>query len=58
MGFMRTLTDLGIVSGPILTGIVVDRLGYGYAGGLIASAVVLAVATAIFALAKRPTAHA
>jgi MFS family permease len=58
MGFMRTLTDLGIVSGPILTGIVVDRLGYGYAGGLIASAVVLAAATAIFALAKRRTVHA
>ncbi len=54
MGFMRTLTDLGIVSGPVLTGIVVDSLGYGYAGGLIACALVLGAATAIFALARRP----
>jgi MFS family permease len=53
MGFMRTLTDLGIVSGPILTGLVVDRLGYGYAGGLLAAAAVLALATLVFALGKR-----
>src|SRR5260221_399859 len=53
MGFMRTLTDLGIVSGPILTGIVVDRMGYGYAGGLLAAAAVLAVATVVFAFSKR-----
>src|SRR5258706_501080 len=53
MGFMRTLTDLGIVSGPILTGIVVDRMGYGYAGGLLAAAAVLAVATVVFAFTKR-----
>jgi MFS family permease len=53
MGFMRTLTDLGIVTGPILTGVVVDHFGYGYAGGLLAAAAVLAVATVAFALAKR-----
>lgn len=53
MGFMRTLTDLGIVSGPILTGIVVDRMGYGYAGGLLAAAAVLAVTTVVFAFTKR-----
>jgi MFS family permease len=52
MGMMRTLNDLGVISGPILTGIVVGRLGFGYAGGLLAAALVLAVATIIFALTK------
>jgi MFS family permease len=53
MGMMRTLNDLGVVSGPIVTGVVVGRLGLGYAGGLLAAALVLAVATIIFAASKR-----
>lgn len=48
MGFMRTMTDLGIVTGPMAVGFVIDRLGLGYPGGLAAAALVLAAATVIF----------
>ena len=50
MGFMRTMTDLGIVTGPIAVGFVIDRLGLGYPGGLGAAALLLGAATIVFAL--------
>jgi MFS family permease len=48
MGLLRMVTDLGIVSGPVLTGLVVDRLGLGYPGGIWFSGAVLLVAAATF----------
>jgi MFS transporter, DHA1 family, multidrug resistance protein len=48
MGLVRVMTDLGVITGPILTGFVVDGLGFGYPGGLIATALVLAASTSAF----------
>ena len=52
MGLMRTMTDLGIVSGPVVVGLIVDRLGLGYSGGLVAAALVLAASTAVFGIVR------
>ena len=53
MGMLRTMTDLGIVTGPVVVGLIVDRLGMGYAGGLWFTALVLAVSAGLFWLAVR-----
>ena len=53
MGLLRTMTDIAIVTGPVVAGFFVDNLGAGYQGGLIACAILLLVATAWFTLAVR-----
>jgi MFS family permease len=45
MGLVRVMTDLGVITGPIFTGLVVDGLAFGYPGGLIATALMLAAST-------------
>ena len=48
MGLLRMVTDLGIVSGPVVTGIVVDRMGLGFPGGIWFSAAMVLLAVAVF----------
>lgn len=59
MGMLRMMTDLGIVSGPVIAGLIVDQLGLGYAGGLWFTGLVLVVSTVVFWIAvhtkRRPT---
>jgi MFS transporter, DHA1 family, multidrug resistance protein len=59
MGMLRMVTDLGIVSGPVIAGLIVDQLGLGYAGGLWFTGLVLIVSTVVFWIAvrkkRRPT---
>jgi MFS family permease len=57
MGMLRTVTDFGIVTGPVIAGVIVDRAGFGYAGGLWFTALILAVSVVVFWLAvrKRPS---
>ncbi len=55
MGFMRTMTDLGIVTGPMAVGFVIDRLGLGYPGGLAAAALMLAAVTVVFTVSAPRT---
>jgi predicted MFS family arabinose efflux permease len=56
---LRMVTDLGIVSGPVIAGLIVDQLGLGYAGGLWFTGLVLIVSTVVFWIAvrkkRRPT---
>ncbi|HEY0523310.1 MAG TPA: MFS transporter [Stellaceae bacterium] len=48
MGLIRVMTDLGVITGPIFTGLVVDGLAFGYPGGLIATALMLTATTCAF----------
>ena len=54
-----TVTDLGIVSGPVIAGLIVDQLGLGYAGGLWFTGLVLVISTVVFWIAvhkrRRPS---
>jgi MFS family permease len=53
MGMLRMMTDLGIVTGPVIAGLIVDQLGWSYSGGLWFMALVLALSTGIFWCAVR-----
>ncbi len=59
MGTLRMVTDLGIVSGPVIAGLIVDQLGLGYAGGLWFTGLVLVISTVVFWIAvhkrRRPS---
>jgi MFS transporter, DHA1 family, multidrug resistance protein len=59
MGMLRMVTDLGIVSGPVIAGLIVDQLGLGYAGGLWFTGLVLVISTVVFWVAvhkrRRPS---
>jgi MFS family permease len=59
MGMLRMVTDLGIVSGPVIAGLIVDQLGLGYAGGLWFTGLVLVISTVVFWIAvhkrRRPS---
>lgn len=52
VGLMRTMMDLGAISGPILAGICVDQLGLGSPGGIGLCGAVLLVSTLIFVFAS------
>lgn len=52
MGLMRTMMDLGAISGPILAGLCVDQLGLGPPGGIGLCGAVLLVSTVIFVVAS------
>ena len=45
MGLLRTMQDAAMISGPLITGILSDRLGLGYRGGLLGCILLLTVAT-------------
>ncbi|MBV8652551.1 MAG: MFS transporter, partial [Alphaproteobacteria bacterium] len=51
MGMLRMMTDLGIVTGPVIAGVIVDQLGWSYAGGLWFTGLVLALSAGIFWIA-------
>jgi DHA1 family multidrug resistance protein-like MFS transporter len=51
MGMLRMMTDLGIVTGPVIAGVIVDQLGWGYSGGLWFTGLVLALSVGIFWIA-------
>jgi predicted MFS family arabinose efflux permease len=53
MGLLRMVTDLGIVSGPVVTGVVVDRMGLGFPGGIWFSAAMVLLAVAVFCATVR-----
>lgn len=53
MGLYRTISDLGLVLGPVLLGAIVD--GWGYDPAFALNAVVMLVATVLFAAAARET---
>lgn len=58
MGILRTVGDAGFVAGPILAGLAVDLLPWGYASGLVLNALVIATGALVFARANgepRPT---
>ncbi|MGE3643438.1 MAG: MFS transporter [Beijerinckiaceae bacterium] len=50
MGLQRTISDIGYVTGPVFAGVVSDLSGYGNAGGIVATLVMIALAALVFAL--------
>ncbi len=48
MGLLRTMQDLSLILGPLVTGLLSDHSGLGYQGGLLGCLVLLSVATIIF----------
>ena len=52
MGLQRTISDIGYVAGPVLAGVVADLSGYGNAGGIVATLVIIALVTIVFLFAS------
>ena len=48
MGLLRTMQDLSLILGPLITGLLSDHTGLGYQGGLFGCLVLLSVATILF----------
>ena len=48
MGVFRTMQDAAMILGPSVTGLLTDRLGLGYQGGLFGCIVVIVAATFFF----------
>jgi len=53
MGLLRTMQDLSLILGPLVTGLLSDHAGLGYQGGLIGCLVLLGCATFIFRVSAR-----
>lgn len=49
MGMFRTATDLAIVVGPVIMGLLIDQLGFSQGGALACAGAVLVAANAVFA---------
>lgn len=55
IGMLRTMSDLGVVTGPFIVGTAVDMLGWGYPGGLLVAGLVLCSTSLLFwYLSARP----
>ncbi len=48
MGLQRTISDVGYVAGPVFAGIAADLSGYGNSGGIVATLVLVGLATLLF----------
>lgn len=48
MGLLRTMQDLALILGPLVTGLLSDHSGLGFQGGLLGCLALLSVATVIF----------
>ncbi len=48
MGLLRTMQDLSLILGPLITGLLSDHTGLGYQGGLFGCLVLLSIATILF----------
>jgi DHA1 family multidrug resistance protein-like MFS transporter len=48
IGMLRTMSDLGVVTGPFIAGTAVDMLGWGYPGGLLVAGLVLCATSLLF----------
>ena len=48
MGLLRTMQDLSLILGPLVTGLLSDNLGFGYRGGLLGCVALLAASTIVF----------
>jgi MFS family permease len=55
MGLLRTMQDLSLILGPLVTGLLSDHAGLGYQGGLIGCLVLLGCATFVFRISARGT---
>ncbi len=55
MGLLRTMQDLSLILGPLVTGLLSDHSGMGYQGGLLGCLVLLSIATVIFRWGARGT---
>ena len=53
MGLLRTMQDLSLILGPLLTGLLSDNLGLGYQGGLYGCLALLGGATIVFRASAR-----
>jgi MFS transporter, DHA1 family, multidrug resistance protein len=52
-GTLRTCMDLAFVTAPVIVGIIIDRLGAGYGGGLLFAGLLLTTAMLTFWLSRR-----
>ena len=48
MGMQRTISDIGYVAGPVFAGVAADISGYGNEGGIVATMVLVGIATLLF----------
>ncbi|MFN3889506.1 MAG: MFS transporter [Beijerinckiaceae bacterium] len=55
MGLLRTMQDLSLILGPLVTGLLSDHTGLGYRGGLLGCLVLLSLATVMFRWGARGT---
>jgi MFS family permease len=55
MGLLRTINDIAFITSPILVGLLIDRLGLGYAGGIGGCIAMLIAATVVFMLTVKRT---
>lgn len=53
MGLLRTMQDLSLILGPLVTGLLSDHTGLGYQGGLFGCLALLLVATIMFRWSAR-----
>ncbi|MDO9440120.1 MAG: MFS transporter [Beijerinckiaceae bacterium] len=53
MGLLRTMQDLALILGPLITGLLSDHLGLGYQGGLFGCLALLGFATIVFRMGAR-----
>ncbi|MDB5509795.1 MAG: multidrug transporter [Hyphomicrobiales bacterium] len=53
MGLLRTMQDLALILGPLVSGLLSDRLGLGYQGGLYGCLAILGTATLVFRFTAR-----
>jgi MFS family permease len=51
-GTLRTVIDTAFITAPVVTGVIVERSGLGYAGGLGFAGVLLAATTLVFISAR------
>ena len=56
MGLLRTINDVAFITSPILVGLLIDRLGLGYPGGIGACIAVLTTVTLLFMLTVKAAA--
>lgn len=50
MGMQRTISDIGYVAGPVFAGLAADLSGYGNSGGIVATLVLVGLATIVFVI--------
>lgn len=54
MGIMRSVTDLGMLTGPILVGVAIDRLPFSQSGGIAICMLILVISTTLFVIMTLP----